>query len=952
MAAVAAEPGAAVIQDEGPVEPEPAAGPGGPQHPPAGEQVADGTREYAPGVDVVVASVEDDGEEHRHVRPELQPAAGKALIDNDEVLNKTPLDRNSIDRFSPGPAGEPEVGGTVYRSMLADPQPSAVFLHSFPDPSPVTEAGLSLAEPAEPTTNVTTDRDRGYAAVVKPEPRPDAAEAGSIDGEDADPVSGVSSEELPVRDLLGSSPARDLLGSSPARDLLGSSPARDLLGSSPARRSPKQKLVKEEKAAGCEPEQNAAEFGLCTPPLGSVEQLRPGSEVRVSLDHVIDDALVVSFRLGEKVFSGVLMDVSKRFGPYGIPITVFPRRDDRDRPQPPTQSQQEAVKQEEVSIDPSSPPSPPPPPPHPWTSKPPPLFHEGAPYPPPLFIRDTYNQPLPQPPPRKIKRPKRRYRCEEPTSIMNAIKLRPRQVLCDKCKGVVTTAGPREVRRAPVVSVDLRGEETSRRRRPTDGPVSTEVKRLRSDRDEKGGRSASDRRSSSGIQMSSSSSSSSQRVLRTASSSTSSTSNRVRLKLNSKKVLAKGSTVDRSKARQVLKKLARNSQPAHQRPKDQDQDRPKAVTRATALQSHNQKVHFTRRLQHLNPTAAGSGPHAALPPRMRLKPQRYRTDEGQASCSSSSSSSSVSKQCARSSPPKSASGMASNPAPIPSSAPSAPCSPIPSSSFSSSSLCVPSIAVETQDNDGREEEGVEQQGQEGGEGEGEGRLADPPSSSSSSSSLDSSHSECSSTETFELPPPADLLPPSSSCHSPLPAPPSCSPSSLAPRCTSSPCHAPPPPLAEGRDTQAIEEEEEGGEHKRRRKSSTSSCSSSSSSSSSVFSKSVSKCSTPDGRMVCVGDIVWAKIYGFPWWPARVLGITVSRRGDTGLAVRQEARVSWFGSPTTSFLPLPQLSPFLETFQSRFDRKRKGPYRRAIAEAASAAKQLTPEVRALLTQFET
>uniref|UniRef100_A0A3Q3FVL2 PWWP domain-containing protein n=1 Tax=Labrus bergylta TaxID=56723 RepID=A0A3Q3FVL2_9LABR len=158
---------------------------------------------------------------------------------------------------------------------------------------------------------------------------------------------------------------------------------------------------------------------------------------------------------------------------------------------------------------------------------------------------------------------------------------------------------------------------------------------------------------------------------------------------------------------------------------------------------------------------------------------------------------------------------------------------------------------------------------------------DPPPASSSSSSLDSSHSECSSTETFDLPPPGD--PPSSS------------------------------------------------------------------SSSSLL---VSKCSLPDGRTVCVGDIVWAKIYGFPWWPARILGITVARRGDTGLAVRQEARVSWFGSPTTSFLPLGQLSPFLESFQSRFDRKRKGPYRRAIAEAASAAKQLTPEVRALLTQFET
>uniref|UniRef100_A0A452GFQ2 PWWP domain-containing protein n=1 Tax=Gopherus agassizii TaxID=38772 RepID=A0A452GFQ2_9SAUR len=92
----------------------------------------------------------------------------------------------------------------------------------------------------------------------------------------------------------------------------------------------------------------------------------------------------------------------------------------------------------------------------------------------------------------------------------------------------------------------------------------------------------------------------------------------------------------------------------------------------------------------------------------------------------------------------------------------------------------------------------------------------------------------------------------------------------------------------------------------------------------VFSKNVSKCVTPDGRTICVGDIVWAKIYGFPWWPARILTITVSRK-DNGLLVRQEARISWFGSPTTSFLALSQLSPFLENFQSRFNKKRKGLY---------------------------
>ncbi|CAK6980943.1 PWWP domain-containing protein 2A, partial [Scomber scombrus] len=342
---------------------------------------------------------------------------------------------------------------------------------------------------------------------------------------------------------------------------------------------------------------------------GPVQNLNLGSEVRVCLDHVIDDALVVSFRLGEKVFSGVLMDVTRRFGPYGIPITVFPRR---DRPS----LQSDSIKQEEVTVSPP----PPPPPSQSWTSKPPPLFQEGAPYPPPLLIRDTYNQALPQPPPRKIKRPKRRYRSEEPTSIMNAIKLRPRQVLCDKCKGVVASGGHREARRGPV---DLRGEEASRRRRSADGPISSEVKRLRSD--DKGSRGAA----SSGIRVTSSS----HRVLRGVASSPATSSGRVRLKLNSKKVLTKGST-DRSKARQVLKKLARSSQPpSHRRPKDQNQnqnldqsqdqsqnqDRTKAVTRAAALQNHNQKVHFTRRLQQLGGAAVGL--NSALPPRMRLKPQ-------------------------------------------------------------------------------------------------------------------------------------------------------------------------------------------------------------------------------------------------------------------------------------------------------------------------------------------
>ncbi|XP_032004086.1 PWWP domain-containing protein 2A-like [Hylobates moloch] len=62
------------------------------------------------------------------------------------------------------------------------------------------------------------------------------------------------------------------------------------------------------------------------PPAGgdsTVSQLIPGSEVRVTLDHIIEDALVVSFRLGEKLFSGVLMDLSKRYEVQRLPFTAF-----------------------------------------------------------------------------------------------------------------------------------------------------------------------------------------------------------------------------------------------------------------------------------------------------------------------------------------------------------------------------------------------------------------------------------------------------------------------------------------------------------------------------------------------------------------------------------------------------------------------------------------------------
>ncbi|XP_038599836.1 PWWP domain-containing protein 2B [Tachyglossus aculeatus] len=119
----------------------------------------------------------------------------------------------------------------------------------------------------------------------------------------------------------------------------------------------------------------------------------------------------------------------------------------------------------------------------------------------------------------------------------------------------------------------------------------------------------------------------------------------------------------------------------------------------------------------------------------------------------------------------------------------------------------------------------------------------------------------------------------------------------------------------------------------------------------LHTQSVPRCVTEDGRTVSVGDVVWGKIHGFPWWPARILDINLGQKAD-GDPSWQEAKVSWFGSPTTSFLSVSKLSPFSEFFKLRFNRKKKGLYRKAIAEAAKAADHLSPEIRDLLTQFET
>nr|XP_003225262.1 PREDICTED: PWWP domain-containing protein 2A [Anolis carolinensis] len=704
--------------------------------------------------------------------------------------------------------------------------------------------GEGPAGEAEPTPGSEAGADplpAGSQAAVQPAP-PEARE-------DPEPSPGEAPQEEPPALTLPSIPCRASLGCHAGP---GAAP-----GSSPRRLKPGDDEEEEEEGAA-----------------EASSLLVPGSEVRVTLDHIIEDALVVSFRFGEKLFSGVLMDLSKRFGPHGIPVTIFPKREYKDKPEAmqlqskPFQDETPVKCEANGVVTDSSPtqPSEPSLAKSLWTSKPPPLFHEGAPYPPPLFIRDTYNQSIPQPPPRKIKRPKRKMYREEPTSIMNAIKLRPRQVLCDKCKNSIV-AEKKEIKKGSNASDSPRYEDSRKRRNES---ITTVNKKIKTDHKVDGKSQNESQKKNSVVKVANIAHSRSKVVKVPTQANTSKT------QLNTKKVL-QSKNMDHAKAREVLKIAKEKAQK-------------KQSATSTSKNAHS-KVHFTRRLQN---TSSGS-----LPPRLRLKPQRYRNEENDSSLKTGLEKMQSGKMPAK---------------------PQSRCSSTRSAGEAPSENQSPSEGPEEAHSEVQDTSEVhvpvdqdEQQilGKRGSKSNITVYMTLNKTKSDSSSAsvcssdstddLKSTNSECSTTESFDFPPGSMHAPSSSSSSS---------------------------------SSSSKEEKKLSNSLKMK-----------------VFSKNVSKCVTPDGRTICVGDIVWAKIYGFPWWPARILTITVSRK-DNGLLVRQEARISWFGSPTTSFLALSQLSPFLENFQSRFNKKRKGLYRKAITEAAKAAKQLTPEVRALLTQFET
>ncbi|XP_032137940.1 PWWP domain-containing protein 2B isoform X1 [Sapajus apella] len=587
---------------------------------------------------------------------------------------------------------------------------------------------------------------------------------------------------------------------------------------------------------------------------------RAGCRLPVRVEQVVNGALVVTVSCGERSFAGILLDCTKKSGLFGLPPSApLPQADDT----PASSSRGQAPEEGEAEVMQLGPDSPPPPqgvqspetagpeppppliPPLPAGSLPPyPPYFEGAPFPHPLWLRNTYKQWVPQPPPRTIKRTRRRLsRNRDPGRlILSTIRLRPRQVLCEKCK---STLSPPEASPGPPSAPRARrrlGSGPDRELHKPEEPESSDPVAAATTRRSKRERREEDRAPAEQVPRS------------------------PVIKISYSTPQGKGEVVKiPSRVHGSLEPFCPQQAPEDEGSQDPEvpdrepRDRPPGVPSASIP-----KLKLTRPVL----------PSTDLPPpKIRLKPHRLGDSEHEPVYRAELVE--ELNGCPRAS------------------------SPMPCADGPATGLADLSSGSSGEDDDLKS-------CPQGPQGRGglaflvscpEGRADCASELACSSDSLD----EARSSGSEGTPADAGDLSPSHGASAPS--------SSREVRPTV-------PPLTVRLHTQ-----------------------------------SVSECITEDGRTVAVGDIVWGKIHGFPWWPARVLGISLGQKED-GEPSWREAKVSWFGSPTTSFLSISKLSPFSEFFKLRFNRKKKGMYRKAITEAANAARHVAPEIRELLTQFET
>ncbi|KAJ8359866.1 hypothetical protein SKAU_G00163910 [Synaphobranchus kaupii] len=584
----------------------------------------------------------------------------------------------------------------------------------------------------------------------------------------------------------------------------------------------------------------------------AAEELRAGSRIPVIIDQIVNDTLVVTLSYRERSYTGILLDSNKKTGLFCLPDVVtkhektpalrpcgdVPSLEPCSEPSSQTEPRprDENTLPEKLPV--SAPPSGPVPTPVPVGQAPYPPYFEGAPFPQPLWVRHSYGQWVPQPPPRPIKRKKRRNR--EPGSMtMSTIRLRPRQVLCEKCKNTLNSdedskdgSGGAKVAKKE----DSDGKEAKRR----EESVAYDTKRCKRDKRDEEKFPGEVVPHSPVIKISYSTPQGKGEVMKIPS--------RVH-----------GSVKPFCPKQQAQSGLG---DPEREQEAPQEEQVPAPDGPGACQAASIPKLKLSRPPQ---------APHDILSPKIRLKPRGAGED------SLSVYEAELVGGARRRSPR--AQG--------------------------------PQLAGHSEDS--AEKSSLEQSsGSSGEEGDRHGdltllinfrkRKADSSSLSvCSSDSLDESKSFSSdgtSPELCDLAPGDDL---------------SVSSSSSSSRDGSKTV----PPLTVRLHT-----------------------------------RSMTKCVTEEGHAVAVGDVVWGKIHGFPWWPARVLSITCRKGEQRAAEAWPEATVSWFGSPTTSQLSVSKLSPFRDFFRSRFNRKKKGMYRRAIVEAAKAVGHMSPEITTLISHCET
>jgi len=76
---------------------------------------------------------------------------------------------------------------------------------------------------------------------------------------------------------------------------------------------------------------------------------------------------------------------------------------------------------------------------------------------------------------------------------------------------------------------------------------------------------------------------------------------------------------------------------------------------------------------------------------------------------------------------------------------------------------------------------------------------------------------------------------------------------------------------------------------------------------------VTSCKTPYG-VFTQGDVVWAKLRGYPWWPSQINKLIATK--IDGRSLQQEAVVAWFQCNTISTIPVKNIESFEKAFDVR------------------------------------